>query len=71
MKKILNPHLVTPSRRDMLRGTALAGAAALVGGSAGATTRRVPAPRPHMANAHIIKANAEIVEKAAPADLTG
>lgn len=70
MTKINNPHLVT-SRRGVLRGTALAGAAALVGSAAGATPRRMPVPNPRLPSDDILKAEAATVAKAEPADLTG
>lgn len=70
MTKVTNPHLVT-SRRGVLRGTALAGAAALVGSAAGATPRRMPVPNPRLPSDDILKAEAATVAKAEPADLTG
>lgn len=71
MKKIANPHLVSTSRRGLLRGTAMAGAAAVVGTAAGASSRRVPAPSARLPHPNILKAEAAAVARAEPADLSG
>ncbi|CAN0130158.1 unnamed protein product, partial [Chrysoparadoxa australica] len=48
MTKFINPGLMKTSRRNVLRGSVLAGAAAMTGAGAMATQR---APMPHKANA--------------------
>ncbi len=61
----------TTTRRGMLRGTALAGAAALTGTLAHGAPARAPLPRSRMAGASVIKAQADAITHAAPADLSG
>ncbi len=73
MTKFINPGLMQTSRRNVLRGSVLAGAAALTGASAMAAPR---SPKLHKANAtsaNLYKAAAEQAAEstAAPADLTG
>ncbi|WP_306024888.1 copper-containing nitrite reductase [Oceaniradius stylonematis] len=75
MKKSINAEKVVTSRRNVLRGTALAGAAALTGGVAHASMmpRPVPSvPRMHRSSPVITveSASGEMAE-AAPADLSG
>ncbi len=72
MTHVYNPGLMQTSRRNILRGTALAGAAALVGGVATpAAARSVPFAKVRPIPAHIILAEAETIKKAAPMDLSG
>ncbi|MGX0974384.1 nitrite reductase (NO-forming) [Roseovarius sp. MBR-51] len=73
MTKIINPGLVNTSRRNVLRGSMLAGAAAVVGAGAMAASR---APRLTTANttsANLYKAASQQVSEttAKPADLSG
>ena len=73
MTKFINPGLMKTSRRNVLRGSVLAGAAALTGAGAMATPR---APKLHKANAtsaKLYKAAAEQAKDttAKPADLSG
>ena len=71
MTHVYNPGLMQTSRRNILRGTALAGAAALVGGVATpAAARSVPFAKVRPIPAHIILAEAETIKKAAPMDLS-
>lgn len=74
MKKLINPGLVRTSRRNVLRGSLLAAAAAGVGGAAGAASTRLP--RPPVVNLQglpLVKAAAEqeAATNAKPADLSG
>ena len=71
MTKLLNPGLKQVSRRNVLRGSMLAGAAAMGGAAAFATPRRAPVPTPRQPGADVIKAEAEAKAKAKPADLSG
>lgn len=59
-----------PGRRNLLRGTALAGAAAVMGGAAQAGAPRAPAPAPRLPAVPVIRAQASDTT-AAPADLSG
>ncbi len=73
MTKFINPGLMKTSRRNVLRGSVLAGAAAMTGATAMAAQR---APMPHKANAasaRLYKAAGEVKAEstAKPADLTG
>lgn len=71
MTKIINPGLMPTSRRNVLRGSVLAGAAAMSGGTAFAGTRRAPIPKtPPMAYFTQV-ADQETKAEAAPADLSG
>mgnify|MGYP000554286347 CR=1 FL=1 len=72
MTKFINPGLMQTSRRNVLRGSVLASAAAMTGTAAFAGARRGPAPRAHAPTAQIFNA-AETMTKAeaAPADLSG
>ena len=71
MVEFINPGLVQTSRRGMLRGSMLAGAAAMVAGSAKAAPARRPivSPRPHAPQ--FIQAQTEAQTQAAPVDLSG
>lgn len=71
MTKIFNPGLKQLSRRNVLRGSMLASAAAMGGAAAFATPRRAPVPTPRQPGADVIKAEAEAKSKAKPADLSG
>lgn len=73
MTKFINPGLMKTSRRNVLRGSVLAGAAAMTGATAMATSR---SPKLNIANAtskNLYKAAAEQVKEttAKPADLSG
>ncbi|MEN8935450.1 copper-containing nitrite reductase [Planktotalea arctica] len=73
MTKFFNPGLMQTSRRNVLRGSVLAGAAALTGAGAMATPR---APKLHAANATSAKLYKAAAEQTAdstakPADLSG
>ncbi|MGJ8615348.1 MAG: copper-containing nitrite reductase [Sulfitobacter sp.] len=73
MTKFTNPGLMKTSRRNVLRGSVLAGAAAMTGATAMATSR---SPKLNIANAtskNLYKAAAEQVKEttAKPADLSG
>jgi nitrite reductase (NO-forming) len=72
MSKIQKTGPIT-SRRNILKGTALAGAAALAGGAAlGATApRRLAAPATLQIDPNVVKAQANAIVAAAPADLSG
>ncbi len=61
------------SRRNILRGTALAGAAAIAAGATrgSAAPMRSPVPSTPMVEPGVIKAQANAMTKAAPADLSG
>jgi len=78
MTKFINPGLMQTSRRNMLRGSVLAGAAALTGSAAMAAARhpKLPAQKLHTANAKsadLYKAAAKQAadSTAKPADLSG
>ena len=72
MTRQINPGLVSTSRRNVLRGSALAGAAAFVGTGVGAQTmRRAPIPHNPALEGMIVKVQAEAVATAKPADLEG
>lgn len=72
-----NPDQIVTNRRNILRGTALAGAAALAGGMAGATAhaspvmpRHVPVSRLREPSPDVILAQADAIAEAQPADLS-
>ena len=71
MAKIINPGLIQTSRRGVLRGSMLAGAAAMVGGAAKATPTKMPivTPRPHAPQ--FIQAQADAQTQAVAVDLSG
>jgi nitrite reductase (NO-forming) len=75
MTKFINPGLASTSRRNVLRGTVLAGAAAMSGAAALATPRRAPVntKRANAASAKLYKAASDQAAKstAKPADLSG
>jgi nitrite reductase (NO-forming) len=71
MTKFINPGLAFTSRRDVLRGSVLASAAAMVGSSAMANPRRSPMPMMQPPVARFIEAEAQAQVAAAPADLSG
>ena len=56
MTKFINPGLMQTSRRNVLRGSVLASAAAMTGTAAFAGARRGPAPRAHAPTAQIFNA---------------
>ena len=64
---------VVTSRRNVLRGTVLAGAAAIASGAtrAGALPPRTPVPSAPTVAPGVIKVQAEAMTKAAPVDLSG
>lgn len=74
MTKLTNPGLRSTSRRNVLRGSMLAGAAALTGvssSSALARQRKAPMITPRTPSAHFVAAELEAQSNAKPADLTG
>ena len=74
MKKLMRTEQLSASRRKVLQGTALFGAAAaLSGGMAKAAPlpRHAPVPPNGQSSAPIIKAQAEQIAKAKPVDLSG
>jgi nitrite reductase (NO-forming) len=71
MTKQFNPGLMQTSRRNVLRGTVLAGAAAMTGGAAMATPRRTAIPNMQPPSARFIEAEAQAQVQAASADLSG
>jgi nitrite reductase (NO-forming) len=71
MTKFMNPGLLPTSRRNVLRGSMLAGAAAFAGTTALASTRRTPMPKLAHVAPGAIRVQAEAIAKATPADMTG
>ncbi|MEO1140518.1 MAG: copper-containing nitrite reductase [Pseudomonadota bacterium] len=71
MTKFINPGLTQTSRRNVLRGSVLAGAAAMTGAGALAHQRRSPLPRMQPPAARFIEAEAQAQVQAEPADLSG
>ncbi|SEL20253.1 copper-containing nitrite reductase [Roseovarius nanhaiticus] len=73
MTKFINPGLMKTSRRNVLRGSVLAGAAAMTGAGALAAPRRQKLHKADAASAKIYKAAAEqkAESTAKPADLSG
>ncbi|MFX0545358.1 copper-containing nitrite reductase [Roseovarius sp. S1116L3] len=73
MTKFINPGLKMTSRRNVLRGTVLAGAAAMTGASAMSAPRRPSMQNANAASAKIHKAAAQqtAASTAKPADLSG
>ncbi|AFO89567.1 nitrite reductase, copper-containing (plasmid) [Phaeobacter inhibens] len=74
MTKRFNPGLAQTSRRNVLRGTVLAGAAAMTGGlasSANGAGRRTSVPPLRGAAPQFIQAEAQAQAEAAPVDLSG
>ncbi len=72
MKHSVKDALQSPGRRNILRGTALAGAAAITGGFATAATVRRPLapPKIQMPDEKVVKVQQQM-SNAKPADLTG
>jgi nitrite reductase (NO-forming) len=72
MTTFINPTLVPTSRRNILRGTALAGAAALVAGvPVQAAPRRLPLPAPRLPTPQVLRVQADAIAAAPSADLSG
>ena len=73
MTKLFNPGLAKTSRRNVLRGTLLAGAAAMGGAAAMATPRRPAMTKAAATRAKLYKAAEEVTKDstAKPADLSG
>lgn len=73
MTKLINPGLMKTSRRNVLRGSVLAGAAAVAGAGAMATPSRKLMVKSNAASANLYKAAAEqkAATNAIPADLSG
>ena len=74
MTKIINPGLMPTSRRNVLRGSILAGAAAMTGALASsvkATALRMPIPNSQTAAPQFILAESQAQSTAAPVDLSG
>jgi nitrite reductase (NO-forming) len=71
MIKQYNLGLMPTSRRNVLRGTVLAGAAAMTGAAAMATPRRAPIPNMQPPSARFIEAEAQAQVQADPVDLSG
>ncbi len=74
MTKFINPGLMPTNRRNVLRGSVLAGAAAMTGAfatSAASGPRRVPTPPLRGASPQFLQAEAQAQAEAAPVDLSG
>ncbi len=74
MTKLTNPGLMPTSRRNVLRGSVLAGAAAMAGTAASAVTptpRRLPVPPLRGASPQFLQAEAQAQAEAKPVDLSG
>ncbi|HCP82132.1 MAG TPA: nitrite reductase, copper-containing [Octadecabacter sp.] len=71
MTKQINPGLVQTSRRNVLRGSVLAGAAAMSGAAAFATPRRTATPNIPAPSARFIEAEQQAQVQAPTADLSG
>lgn len=72
MTKLFNPGLMQTSRRNILRGTALAGAAAFVGGiPAQAATRRTPPPMQKPLSPMVVQVQTDAIAQATPMDTSG
>ena len=71
MTKQINPGLMPTSRRNVLRGSVLAGAAAMTGGAAFATPRRQNTPNIPAPSARFIEAEQQAQVQAPAADLSG
>lgn len=59
------------TRRRLLGGAALVGAAAMAGGASQAAPARTPLPRLRLPDAGLVQAQADAIERAEPADLSG
>ena len=73
MTKFINPGLLPTSRRNVLRGSMLAGAAAMTGAAAMGATRTAPPPmsKPVLPDAKLVQAQQRQIEMAQPVDLSG
>jgi nitrite reductase (NO-forming) len=74
MTKFINPGLMSTSRRNVLRGSVLAGAAAVSGAltaRAAGAPHRIPSPHLRNVPPQILLAQAEAQAAAPPADLSG
>ncbi|SEL11845.1 copper-containing nitrite reductase [Pacificibacter marinus] len=73
MTKFINPGLIKTNRRNVLRGSMLAGAAAMTGGAALATpkSRTAPMITPRKPAAKFIQAEAQAQTEAPSVDLSG
>jgi len=72
MTKLNTPGLGMASRRSVLRGSLIAAGAVVLGsGTANARAPRGPMPMPKRVPEWLIQAEAEVIAKALPADLTG
>ncbi len=71
MTKTINPGLMPTSRRNVLRGSVLAGAAAMTGGASFAAQRRAPLPKSAPMAYFTQAAEQQTAAEAAPADLSG
>ena len=72
MTKQINPGLMPTSRRNVLRGSVLAGAAAITGAGALAAPRRLaPPPTARPLSPHIVEAQSRAQSDAPEADLSG
>ncbi len=73
MTKFINPGLLPTSRRNVLRGSVLAGAAAMTGSMVTGSTPSVPnpVPNPNLPDARVLRVQQREMERAAPADLSG
>lgn len=73
MKHLPDDKPQSPSRRNVLRGTALAGAAALTGSFTAAATPRKPLapPRITMPDENLLRVQLQQMDTAEPADLSG
>ncbi|AGI66452.1 copper-containing nitrite reductase [Octadecabacter antarcticus 307] len=71
MNKQFDPGLTQTSRRNVLRGTVLAGAAAMTGAAAMAMPRRAAVPNAQPPVARFLQAEVQAQVEAAPVDLSG
>jgi len=73
MTKFMNPGLMPTSRRNVLRGTALAGAAAFAATMPAKANapRRMPAPSLRAPAPHVVQVQADAIAAATPVDLSG
>ena len=71
MTKIVNPGAMPTSRRNVLRGSVLAGAAAMTGTAGLAGPRRAPVPKAAPMNYFTQVEEKQTKAEAAPADLSG
>ena len=73
MTHLPNDKPQSPSRRSVLRGTALAGAAAMTGAFAASASVRAPsvAPRMNMPDQNMLRVQQQQIDAAEPVDLSG